>query len=118
VTQKATNLGVATGVIKADVPPEPKSEDVGKGDLETLATGDAETLAGGDPESLASGDISAARQAVENIKPGVSIYVLSFVYRVVYCCHFQSLSTSSRQTTPPCPRRRCKDSNPVNMPVA
>ena len=64
-TQKATNLAVASGLIKADVPPEPKSEDVGKGDLETLA--------GGDPEALASGDITAARQAVEDIKPGSSV---------------------------------------------
>ncbi|KAF9645776.1 hypothetical protein BDM02DRAFT_3189402 [Thelephora ganbajun] len=54
ITQKKTNLGVAAGIVKADVPPKQMAEDVGKGH----------------PNTLASGDIPGAQQAVENIKPG------------------------------------------------
>jgi hypothetical protein len=53
VTQKATNLAVAAGIVKADVPTNQTDEDVGKGY----------------PETLTSGDISGAKQAVGNIKP-------------------------------------------------
>jgi len=60
-TQKATNLGVSAGVIKADVPPKPKSEDVGKGY----------------PETLTSREIANAQQAVGNIKPGMPMGFLS-----------------------------------------
>jgi hypothetical protein len=52
VAQKATNLGVATGVVKPDVPPKETDEDAGKGY----------------PETLTSGDIPRAREAVGNIK--------------------------------------------------
>jgi hypothetical protein len=53
VAQKATNFGVAAGIVKADVPPKPKSEDPGKGY----------------PETITSREISDAQQAVGNIKP-------------------------------------------------
>jgi len=53
VTQKATGLGIAAGIIKADAPPKQTTEDVDKGY----------------PETLTSGDISGAKQAVGNIKP-------------------------------------------------
>jgi hypothetical protein len=52
-TQKATDLGVAAGIVKPDVPPKQTTEGVGKGY----------------PETLTSGDIAGARQAVGNIKP-------------------------------------------------
>jgi hypothetical protein len=58
-TKKATDLGVATDIVKADVPPKQTTEDVGKGY----------------PETLTSGDIAGARQAVGNIKPGNSAYL-------------------------------------------
>ena len=61
VTQKATNLGVAAGIIKADVPPKPESEDVSKGH----------------PETPTNREISDAQQAVGNIKPGMSARILS-----------------------------------------
>ena len=57
VTQKATDLGVAAGIIKADAPPKQTTEDVGKGY----------------PETLTSGDIAGAQQAVGNIKPGMLV---------------------------------------------
>ena len=55
-TQKATNPSVAADTVKADVPTEQPDQDFGKGY----------------PETLTSGDISAAKQAVGNIKPGMS----------------------------------------------
>lgn len=61
ITQKVTGLGVAAGVVKADVPPKPESEDVGKGY----------------PETLTSREIADAQQAVGNIKPGMPMGLLS-----------------------------------------
>ena len=54
VTQKATDLGVAAGIVKADIPPKQTTEDVDKGY----------------PETLTSGDIAGAQKAVSDIKPG------------------------------------------------
>lgn len=59
VTQKATNLGAAAGIIKPDTPPKQTTEDVGEGY----------------PETLTSGDIAGAQQAVRNIKPGMSAHL-------------------------------------------
>jgi hypothetical protein len=53
VTQRATSLGVAAGIVKPEAPPKQSTEDVGKGY----------------PETLTSGEISGAQQAVGNIKP-------------------------------------------------
>lgn len=81
ITQKATGLGVAAGIIKADVPPKPesenvsktddspkpKSEDVGKADAP--AKPESEDVGKGYPETITSHEIADAQQAVGNIKP-------------------------------------------------
>ena len=59
VTQKATNLGVAAGVVKPDVPPK------------------SETVEKGYPETITSREIANAQQAVSNIEPGMTACVLS-----------------------------------------
>lgn len=61
VTQKATDLGVSTGVVKPDTTPEQTTEDIDKGY----------------PETLTSGEIAGAQQAIGNIKPGTLVYTFS-----------------------------------------
>lgn len=61
VAQKATNLGVDAGAIKPDSPPKQTTEDIGKGD----------------PETLTGGDIADAQQAVGDIKPGTFALLFS-----------------------------------------
>lgn len=60
-TKKAASLGVAAGIVKADVPPKPKPEDVDKGMPEDVGKGY--------PETMTSSELAAAQQAVGNIKP-------------------------------------------------
>ena len=72
------------GLVKADVPPKKADEGVGKADVppkqtdEDAGLTDAppkqtdEDVDKGYPETLTSGDIPRARQAVGNIKSGMS----------------------------------------------
>jgi hypothetical protein len=61
VVQKATKVGVASGIVKADDPTKPPSENVGKGY----------------PETITSREIESAQQAVGNIKPGMPVVIVS-----------------------------------------
>lgn len=79
-TQKATNLAVATGIAKADVPTKQTND---KADVPTKQADDEadvptkqadEDVGKGYPETLTSGDISGAKQAVGNIKPGMAVH--------------------------------------------
>jgi hypothetical protein len=61
VVQKATKVGVASGIVKADDPTKPRSEDADKGY----------------PETITSREIENAQQAVGNIKPGTAVDIVS-----------------------------------------
>lgn len=67
ITQKATGLGVAAGIIEADVPLKPESENVSK--AEAPAKPESEDVGKGYPETITSHEIADAQQAVGSIKP-------------------------------------------------